>query len=364
MLITKLQLSNFRNISKLNLNFDNSLTIFYGENGQGKTNIVESIYALANGQSFRTSYVKEMIEKNKSEATIIGEINGSKRKEKYQVILTETKKAAFVNDIVEPKFSDYIGKLNAICFSPEDVFIFKDSPSARRKFLDKELCSLFPIYIKQLILYKSVLEQRNDLLKGNIDNNLLEVLDEKLIESSYDIYKRRKWLVSKIEEFATVIYKKLTNESQKISMVYHTFLNEDDKDSYLEKGCKVFKNNLRKDKEKMFTTTGIHKDDFQVFLNDKEVDMFASQGQQRLVSLCVKLAVTEIVTKATKQEPIIILDDAFSELDANKKENLFNYVSNKNQVFITCTDYKNIVNNKNLKITLLKISNGNVVGRS
>ena len=139
------------------------------------------------------------------------------------MVLQKAGKSLSINDVTINKVSDYIGKANAICFSPEDVSLFKDSPGVRRHFLDKELSSLFPLYVKQLIAFKNVLNERNNLLKSKIDSNLLEVLNDKIVETSFDIYKRRKWLISKLGEFATKIYKKLTNEDQTIRISYQTF---------------------------------------------------------------------------------------------------------------------------------------------
>lgn len=364
MFIDSLVLNNFRNISNLKLVFDNPVTILYGVNGSGKTNIVESIFLLSNATSFRTSYFKEMIQNGKNESEIEGEIKTLNRKQKFKISLNKNGKIAYINDLLINKVSDYIGKAIAVSFSPEDVSLFKDSPGERRHFLDKELSSLFPIYIKQLIAFKNVLDERNTLLKQKIDYDLLDVIDDKLIEASYDVYKRRNWLITKIIEFATQIYMDITNQSQQIKIVYHTFLNEMDKQQYYLKAKEIYKKSLKKDEEKMYTNIGIHKDDFKVYLNDMEIDMFASQGQQRLISLCMKLAVVEIIKKANKTEPIIILDDAFSELDSFKKKKLFNYILKKEQVFITCTDYKNIIDeNKNNKVTLLHIKEGKVFER-
>ncbi len=363
MLLNNLTLKNFRNISDLNLSFDKPLTIFYGDNGQGKTNIVESIYLLSNASSFRTSYFKEMIANEKDFSVIEGKIVNPNKTDKYKIVLSKSGKSAFINEVVINKVSEYIGKINAVCFSPEDVSIFKDSPSIRRHFLDKELSSLFPVYVKQLIAFKEALEQRNSLLKGAVDKNLLDVIDDKLIETSYDVFKRRKWIIDKIIEFATIIYKNITNETQQIRIVYNTYLNEINKEEYFKKAKKIYQDNLKKDIEKKYTNVGIHKDDFKVYLNDLQIDMYASQGQQRLIALSMKLAVVEIISKANKQEPIVILDDAFSELDLLKKQKLFNYVLNKKQVFITCTDYKNIVDSNKANVTLLHISNGNVIER-
>lgn len=366
MILKKILLVNFRNIKQLSLNFDRPVTILYGENGQGKTNIVESIYLLANANSFRTNYYKEMIQNEEVESIVQGEVTDEKREKKYKILLKKNGKTAFINDIMVTKFSEYIGNFNVVCFSPEDVSLFKDSPSIRRSFLDKQLSSLFPVYLKYLIEFKNILDQRNNLLKNEtIDENLLSVIDEKIIELSYELFKRRKWIMEKIEEFSMAIFKKITNDNRQIKIVYNTFLNETDQNVYYQKAKEIYQSNLKKDKEKQFTTIGIHKDDFKVFLGDLEVDMYASQGQQRLISLSMKLAVIEIISKANKQEPIIVLDDAFSELDEIKKTKLLEYVLSKKQVFITCTDYKNIIKNKNYnKIALLHIQNGNVMERS
>ena len=336
MLIENISLKNFRNIKDLKITFDNPLTVLYGNNGQGKTNIVESIYLLSNASSFRTSYFKEMIANELDFAVIEGDINNTKRKDKHKVILSKSGKTAYINDVLINKVSEYIGRFNAICFSPEDVSLFKDSPSIRRHFLDKELSSLFPIYIKQLITFKNTLEQRNALLKGKVDYDLLDVIDDKLIESSYDVYKRRKWLIDKLIEYATKIYKLITNESQQIKIVYNTYLDESDKDAYLLKAKQIYKNNIAKDVEKKYTLQGIHKDDFKVYLNDLEIDMFASQGQQRSLALAMKLAEGEVCAKICGEKPVFLFDDVFSELDSTRRAYLSGKIKDRQVIITTC----------------------------
>lgn len=365
MQIERLNLHNYRNIENLSLTFDNNVTIFYGNNGQGKTNIVESIYYLAKVTSFRTNAYKELIKDGKDETTIEGEIKFTKQLKKQKIILTKEGKACFINDFATMKISEYLSSMNAVCFSPEDVVLFKDSPRERRYFLDSELSSLFPVYVKQLILFKKVLEQRNDLLKNkNIDKFLLEVIDDKLVEASYDIFIRRKWLIKKINEIVNLINEKITGKKDNIRIVYKTFLYEENKDEYLKKAKEILQNNFEKDYNYQFSNIGIHKDDFKTFLNNKAIDIYASQGQQRLMALLLKLALVEIIKKVNKEEPIIILDDAFSELDNSKKRALFNYIHDKQQVFITCTNYHDVItiNEKN-KNTIIHIQEGLVVER-
>lgn len=350
----------------MNLQFDANINIFYGANGQGKTNIVEGIYFLSNTSSFRTAYFKEMINYSEDEAIVFGELNRNKRKEKYKIITKKNGKALFYNDISQNKTSDYIGKFNAVCFSPVDVSIFKDSPGVRRLFLDKELSALFPIYVKELIAFSKALEKRNDSLKmKNVDMTLIEILTNKIIEASYEVSKRRNWLINKLNEYATKIYESITKTTNVIKIDYLTFVKENDKAKYLQTAKSIYDKYIEKDKEKTFTNMGIHKDDFKVYLNGHEIDMYASQGQQRLISLCIKLAVVEIMARACNDYPIIILDDAFSELDTNKKARLFEYICSFEQVFITCTDYKQIItNNPSSRICLHKVKDGKIIERS
>lgn len=364
--LKSLQLKDYRNVASLNIELQPGITVFFGENGQGKTNIVESVYVLANASSFRTNNCKDLIFHDKEKSEIVGLVEHTKNNRKYRISIKKEGKASFINDLPIIRFSEYVGQLRVVCFSPEDVSLFKDSPKERRHFLDLALSSLFPIYIRQLILFKKILEQRNELLKERqkIDMNLLSVFNDKLVEASYDVYKKRKWMIEKIQAFASRIISYLTCNENQIELVYKTWINEDDKDCYLKKGKEALLASQSKDFERFYTGVGIHKDDFLVYLNQSQVDLYASQGQQRLIALAMKLAVAEIIEKATKEKPIIILDDAFSELDKEKKEQLFRYMMTKEQVLITCTDYNNILPKKmDQFISVVKIEKGTIVER-
>lgn len=365
MKITNLDIVNFRNIKKLSLSFTTPVNIFYGENGQGKTNIVESIYVLSKTNSFRTSHSRELINYEFSQATLKALCKTNKRENKLQIVLNKENKGCYFNKIKLNKVSEYLGKLNAICFNPEDVSIFKDSPRERRHLIDSELSSLFPLYVKQLIVFLKVLDERNTLLKQrqNIDLVLLETIDEKLIECSYDLFIRRRWFLNNIQELASKILNQITKEDQRLKITYKTFLEADSKENYISKSKILYKSYYQRDIEKTFTGIGLHKDDFAVYLDEKEVNMYASQGQQRLVALVMKLAICEIVNKVNKESPIIILDDVFSELDKEKRKELLNYIVNKEQVFITCTDYKEIIKEQN-DTTVFLVKDGSVIERS
>lgn len=364
--IQRLYIKNFRNISDLEIDLKKGVIILYGTNGQGKTNFVESIYVLSKTNSFRTSRNKELICLDTKEALVSAKLKKQKGELENKILLTNQGKTCFVNKNKVNKVSEYLGKLNAISFTPEDVNIFKETPRSRRWFMDSELSSLFPLYVKQLIVFQKVLEERNAFLKQNkaTKTELLEVIDDKLLECSFDLYQRRKWLIEKISQFASVIYQKITNKKVNLQFVYRTFLDCSTKEEYISKGKEFYRNNFEKDFEKTFTQNGIQKDDFIAYLDEKEVSMYASQGQQRLVSLAMKLALAAIVSNVNKEEPIIILDDVFSELDKEKRENLLNYIINKEQVFITCTNYQEVISNENdIPIQIIKIQQGNVVER-
>lgn len=366
MKIVNLKIKNFRNLISLDLNFKDGLTILYGDNGQGKTNIVESIYILAKTSSFRTNSQKELINFQNDEANLFARCVLKHRNIDCQINISKEGKTCFVNKIKLDKVSEYLGKLNAVCFSPDDVSLFKDSPSGRRQLMDRELSSLFPLYIKHLNIYLQYLQQRNNLLKQKekIDYSLLDIINKGILQEAYEIYKGRKWLINKLENLMPNIYNKISGIKQEISIIYKPFIEENELEKYLVTGQKVFLNNLTKDLEKGYTISGIHREDFQILLNNKAIDSFGSQGQQRLMALVLKLSLAEIYNRASKEEPVIILDDVFSELDKDKQNNLMEYLKNKQQVFITCTEYKNIIETRNFNnLEVLKISKGNVVER-
>ncbi len=367
MKIRQLRLHHFRNIEFLDLNLNEGLNIFYGNNGQGKTNIVESVYTLAKTQSFRTHHYKELIQHDQKQATIYCAFEKNKYLKTNTIVFNQLGKVCFLNQTKMKKISEYLGELQAIDFTPEDVILLKSSPKERRHLLDVELSSLFPIYVQHLILFQKLLEQRNALLKQpkTFDEALLKIIDVQLLESSFILYKRRQWLIDQIEKKATQIYQTISGNQNQLTIRYKTFLEEDTKDNYIQKGMELFLKNLSKDQEKTFTNLGVHKDDFVVYLDQKEAELYASQGQQRGIMLAMKLAIFEIVAMTTKEEPILILDDVFSELDEQKCLQLLQYIAKKEQVLITCTHIPALFKQK-LKenLTLYHVKDGKVTERS
>lgn len=364
--VIQLKVSSFRNLVNLELNLKRGVTVFYGLNGQGKTNLVESIFVLSKTHSFRTFHHKELIQYDKTKSTITAKVHKNSGTHSYQVDLTNQGKICYINKNKVLKISEYLGNIKAISFIPEDVFIFKESPHNRRWLLDSELASLFPLYMKQLIVFQKIMEQRNALLKqiNAKQKELLDVIDNKLIEVSYELYSKRCWLIEQLNELLPIIFKKMSGEDNQVSIVYKTYLNQKDKETYLKQAKEILETNLNKDIEKTFTQVGIHKDDFEIYLNQKNISLYASQGQQRLMALSIKLALVELIKKETNEEPILILDDVFSELDTKKRKALLNYILDKEQVFVTCTHYQEVIQEDiNQPIEIIKIQQGKVVER-
>lgn len=364
--IIQLQVTSFRNLVDLQLNLKKGVTLFYGMNGQGKTNLVESIYVLSKTHSFRSYHHKEFIHYDAKEACVRAKVHKKSGTHQYQILLTNQGKICFINKNKVAKISQYLGSIQTISFIPEDVRIFKESPRIRRWLLDSELASLFPVYMKQLIIFQKVLEQRNALLKkmSEKQKKLLSIIDEQLLNVSYELYHKRSWLIQQLNELLVTLYQKITKQKDQISIVYKTYLDEKDKEKYIDLAKSMLNENLNKDIEKTFTQIGVHKDDFEIYLNDKAVSLYASQGQQRLISLSLKLAMVELNTRINKDEPILILDDVFSELDKDKKQALLNYILSKEQVFVTCTHYSEVIQEAiDQPIEIIKMRQGNVVER-
>lgn len=346
--------------------FNEGITFFYGKNGQGKTNIVESIYVLSKTSSFRTNHHRELIRYQNDEADLQTVIQLKRRKIQCNIHLTKDGKTCYLNKIKCNRVSEYLGNCNVICFTPDDVTIFKDSPSLRRSLLDRELSSLFPLYMKHLSLFYQYLEERNAFLRQNQSDkeHFLQILNTSLIEASYEIYKGRIWLINKLKDELPTIYTQICGRKDDIRIEFKTYLNILEKEKYQQEGIQILEKNENRDFEKGFTTQGIHRDDFQIYLNDKAIDIYGSQGQQRMIALILKLAMSEIITKVNNDEPILILDDVFSELDEEKQEHLLDYIRKKEQVFITCTKYQKIIKKYDARFHFLEIENGKIVERS
>ena len=332
--IKEISLENFRNYEKQNIILNPDINIIYGNNAQGKTNIIEAIFLCSYGKSFRAKKDSDLIKFGKERAKVEVLYEKIDREGKITVNI-DNKKLFYINDINQKKISDIIGKINIVTFTPDDIEIIKDGPQRRRKFLDMMISSLKPNYIHLLNTYNKALEQRNNYLRQiKIENksiNMLDIWDETLSEYSYKIFEYRKYFIDKFSEKLEVFHNLITKSGkEEIKIKYIS--NGRDRESYLE--------NLRKSRQvdikRGFTATGIHRDDFMIYINNRPVAIFGSQGQQRTAVLTLKLCELQIVKDELNENPILLLDDFMSELDNQRKSFLENIEGN--QVIITCTD--------------------------
>lgn len=345
MYIKKVKLENFRNYDNLEVEFKKDFNLIYGNNAQGKTNILEAIYLSAIGKSFQTNKDSEMIKIGKEKAKVEIEYETKDREGKITVEIAD-KKTFFINGIKQKKISDIIGKINIVLFYPDNIDIIKGGPAERRRFLDIMISQLKPNYIHILNKYLKTLDQRNAYLKqikfDNKSKDMLEIWDESLSQLSYQIYTYRSEYIQKIKEKIKVIHNKITNCGQQDEKIEILFISSG-------KSQKDFYENLLRNREndirKGYTSTGSHRDDFDIYINDKKVNVYGSQGQQRTSVLSLKLTELNIIQDEIEEPPILLLDDFMSELDENRRNNLTNAIEN-NQVFITCTD-KILVEEKN-----------------
>ena len=320
MYIEKIELENFRNYKKEKIEFNKGINVIYGNNAQGKTNIIESIFLCAYGKSFRAKKDSELIMFGKQNAKVNIYYEKEDRKGNIKVDINE-KKIFYINDIKQKKVSEIVGRINIIIFTPSDIDIIKDGPEKRRRFLDMMISSLRPNYIHLLNSYNNVLEQRNNYLKQikyeNKAEEMLDIWDEQLASFSEKIYEYRNTFIEKYKEKIDIIHKTIT-KSGKESIKIKYISNGKDKEKFLKDLIKS--RNI--DISRGFTSTGIHRDDFIILINDKSVSIYGSQGQQRTSILTLKLCELQIVKEEIGESPILLLDDFMSELDKERRKNL------------------------------------------
>lgn len=336
MKIDRLNLRNFRNYPELDIGFSDGINFLYGRNASGKTNIVEAIAYLSLGKSFRTNEDGALIRWNEVFARIETHYfrNGNHT---LRAVVTEKGKSFELDGIRLEKLSSLSGELIALTFVPEDVSLLKDSPSARRKFLNISLAHLYRGYIRELGGYKKILKDRNAYLKSEtVDFALLDVFDGQLADHAYRISSYRRELLKTLEREIRNIYGTLTEENRKIEIRYLCDYPEiSDPIAFRKEAKKRYEEERESDLKRKMTNSGVHRDDFEIRIDGKNAAEYASQGQNRLLSLSLKLAYGEIVKKNIKDDPIVILDDVLSELDKVHQSRLSEMLKNYQQVFIT-----------------------------
>ena len=350
MKLTNLQLQNFRNYESIQLEFTDGVHVFIGENAQGKTNLMESIYALAMTKSHRTTNDKELIGWNKEFATIKGTVEKTATKTNLELQFSKKGKIAKVNYLEQKRLSSYLGNLNVILFAPENLTLVKGSPQNRRKFVDMELGQMSSLYLYDLVEYNRVLKQRNTYLKQlaikkKQPDEYLEVLSEMLSELASKIVFHRLDFMKQLEALAIPIHDQLSLGREKFSVSYQATIPLEDgltasqmKEIYMNQ----FKKNQTREADQATTLIGPHRDDLIFYLNEVPVQTYGSQGQQRSTVLSLKLAEIELMKLSTGEYPLLLLDDVLSELDDDRQTHLIKAIENKVQTFITTTSLDGI----------------------
>lgn len=357
MIIKSIELADYRNYDSLALEFDKGTNILYGDNAQGKTNILESIFVAATTKSHKGSKDKEIIHFEKEEAHIRAFIEKENIETRVDMHLRKSgSKGIAVDGQRLKKAVDLLGICNVVFFSPEDLGIIKNGPSERRRFVDMELCQLDNFYVYNLSNYNKIVNQRNKLLKDMYMNpdlkETLNIWDMQLVSFGSKIIERRKLFTEQLNEIIYEIHKKLSGGKEEIKIVYEPDVEITDFENRL-------KNSQDRDIKSKMTTVGPHRDDFSFFIGDIDIRKFGSQGQQRTAALSLKLSEIELVKKITKDTPVLLLDDVLSELDSNRQNYLLNSIGNI-QTIITCTGLEEFVNNRFEINKVFKVSEGTV----
>lgn len=359
MIIKSLELNHFRNYEELNLFFDAGTNILYGDNAQGKTNILESIYLSATTKSHKGSKDKDIIQFGHDEAHIRTIIEKNLCEQRIDMHLRSSKtKGIAIDGMKIKKAAELLGILNVVFFSPEDLSIIKNGPAERRRFIDMELCQLDSFYLYNLNHYNKIVNQRNSLLKDLYLNpglkDTLSIWDSQLLSYGSKIIERRKLFIEQLNEIIFEIHKQLSGGKEELHIYYEPNVEIDDYEKKMRFRQEV-------DIKLKQTTVGPHRDDFSFMADGIDIRKFGSQGQQRTAALSLKLSEIELVKKITNDTPILLLDDVLSELDSNRQNYLLNYIKDI-QTIITCTGLDEFVNNRFTINKVFNIVNGTVAG--
>jgi len=368
MRIKKLKVENFRNLENLDIEFSEGVNIIYGNNAQGKTNIIESIYIFSFGKSFRANKDIELLKFDKE--YFLSNIKIVKKDRELEMDFgfdkISNKKMIKVNGVIQKKISDIIGKLNVVVFKPEDIKIVTDSPSIRRKYIDYLISSISKSYLENITKYKKVMEERNNLLKeiklrlkgsknlDETDSNFLDVYDKLLSKLNCEIYNERKRVIEKLNNYIYDIHLKLTENyinNEKLHIKYVSNVAEDIEKMY---------NNLSKsrlnDINKGYTSLGIHRDDYIISINSLDVSIYGSQGQKKSSIISLKLSELKVIEEVIGEKPVLLLDDYMSELDEKRRLNFLDIIEDI-QIIITTTHKISIDGKEN---TYFYVDNGKI----
>lgn len=346
MIIKNVRLINYRNYDELEIELNNKLNIIIGDNAQGKTNILESIYVLAITKSYLNVNEKDLIKIGKAFSLLESNVMIDGISKKIRMYISSKGKRISINGKDIKRMSDYVSNLKVIIFSPDNIRMVKDGPSVRRKFLNIEISQIDNKYIKYLMDYNNLINQKNEYLKNNDDKiiSYLDVINNKLCELAIELTFRRYKFIDDLNSYINDIFYEITGISGlKIKYLNNVDINIDKRnmfDNFLNR----LKKYLEKELNYKVSLIGPHRDDFVFELNGKNLAIYGSQGQIRCAILSLKLAEVKLHCKLSNDFPVLLLDDIFSELDVVKKNNLIKYINDNVQTIITTTDL-NLINN-------------------
>ena len=349
--IERLQLTNYRNYELLALEFSPKINVFIGENAQGKTNVMESIYVLAMAKSHRTSNDKELIRWEQDYGKIEGVVQ--KRYGPVPIELTVSKKGkkGKINHLEQSRLSEYVGQMNVVMFAPEDLNVVKGSPQIRRRFIDMEIGQISPVYLHDLLTFQKVLKQRNHYLKANqgraslASDVMLDVYTEQYIQAAVKIIRKRYEFMELLQAWAEPIHAGISQGKEELVIKYRAVSGMKSDWTATEMAAHLEKKMAeagQREIERGVTLVGPHRDDLQFFVNGYDVQVYGSQGPQRTTALSLKLAEIELIKQETKEAPILLLDDVLSELDDYRQSHLLNTIQGEVQTFVTTTSVDGI----------------------
>lgn len=360
--LKKIKLKNYRNCENLELNFCNFKNLIIGKNAQGKTNILESIYFLSNLKSVRTSNNLDLILFDKPQMEISAILDKNNTEIEIDFVYTDEKKKSFKLNKVKSTQKDFKQVVKTVLFSTEDLLLLRGAPEDRRKWLDRAISQVYPVYDERISKYEKIRAQKNNLLKDEkFDNSLLQVYNEQLaIAGSNIIYLRKKFL-SEIEKIATLKHSKIS-EDETLKIYYSSTFELGDTVEEIAQNYKIaLEENYEDERRRCQSLIGPHRDDIVFFINEKESTKFASQGQQRTIVLALKMAEIEIIKEKVGTSPILLLDDVLAELDDLRQNYLLNSIDKETQTIITSVDTL-FFNDEFLQdVKIFKINDGELI---
>lgn len=368
MWIEHLALSDYRNYETLELTFSPEINVFIGENAQGKTNIMESLYVLSMAKSHRTTNDKELIRWDAEYGKIKADVHRKYGKLPLEIMLSKKGKKAKVNHLEQRRLSDYVGQLNVVMFAPEDLHLVKGSPQVRRRFIDMEIGQISPVYLHDLLTYQKLLKQRNHILKQHygkkeINDVMFDVYTEQFIEAAVKIIRKRYQFMELLQKWAEPIHHGISRGLEQLQIRYQPISGlkpewtPTEMASFLEeKLAEVRKREI----ERGVTLVGPHRDDLQFFVNGYDIQTYGSQGQQRTTALSLKLAEIELIKQEVGEAPVLLLDDVLSELDDYRQSHLLNTIHGSVQTFVTTTSVEGIEHSTIQNARLFEVTKGSV----